>query len=249
MAELCNLLVIGAFDCLLPSPAAAEREYRLLEDVLVFGGVGGIDRQSGEDESDDAGDVLPGFRSGELVHAGEEEAEAGGREDEGWNELARRCSGCRCPHGDARDDQKQTEHVACRAGGRDEKDESRGCPDAAEKTHACGGDTVASEEAKHRSDELERHRECQYTERHLLTFGSGDPAELEPGHSERRAGEAEEPDREGACNRPKHDPGAPRELLYRCGFCVCGAHATTSACAAPVLMRVSNHFACVSASV
>ena len=77
----------------------------------------------------------------------------------------------------------------------------------------------------------------------------GDPAELEPGHDECCGREAEEPDRERTRDRAKHDARAPSELLLRGGLCGGAAHPTASACGAPVLMRVRNQLACVSASV
>ena len=43
MAEGCDLLCVGAVDCLLSFASAAEREHGLLEHVFVFGCVGGID--------------------------------------------------------------------------------------------------------------------------------------------------------------------------------------------------------------
>ena len=46
-----------------------------------------------------------------------------------------------------------------------------------------------------------------------------DPAELESGNDECCGCEAEEPDREGACDRAEHDARAPGELFLRGGLC------------------------------
>ena len=166
-----------------------------------------------------------------------------------WDELAgRRCGGWR-PHGDAGDDEEETECVARRAGRSGEENEAGGCPDAAEEAHGGGGDAVAGEEREDRGGELERNREREHTESDLVAFGGCDPAELESGDDECCGGEAEEPDRERACDRAEHDARAPGELFLRGGLCGGAAHPTASACGAPVLMRVRNHFACVSASV
>ena len=46
MAEGCDLLGVGAVECLLAFAAAAEREHGPLEHVFVLGCVGGIDGQA-----------------------------------------------------------------------------------------------------------------------------------------------------------------------------------------------------------
>ena len=91
----------------------------------------------------------------------------------------------------------------------------RCCPDAAEEAHAGGGDAVAGEEPEDRGGELERHGEREHTESDLFAFGRCDPAELESRHDERCGGEAEEPERERACDRAQDDARAPGELLPR----------------------------------
>ena len=57
------------------------------------------------------------------------------------------------------------------------------------------------------------------------------------------------PSASGPGERAQDDARARRELLRAAASAGRLAHPTTSACGAPVLMRVRNHFACVSASV
>ena len=131
---------------------------------------------------------------------------------------------------------------------RGERDETDRGPDAAEKAHSGGGHAVAGEEAEERGRELERHGEREDAERDLLALGRFDPAELEPRHDERRRGEPEEAERERARDRPQRDARARDQLLSRRLLRRSLGHPTTSACGAPVLIRVMNHFACGSVS-
>ena len=74
--EVRDLLCVAAVDCLPAFTVTAERQPLLLEYVFVFGRVGCVDRDRGEREADDPGDVLPRLGAGELVDARQNEPEA-----------------------------------------------------------------------------------------------------------------------------------------------------------------------------
>ena len=62
MRERRDLLRIGPLDGVAAVAAPPERQQRPLENVLVLGRVGGVDRQGRQEQPDEAGDVLPCLR-------------------------------------------------------------------------------------------------------------------------------------------------------------------------------------------
>ena len=185
----------------------------------------------------------------DLVDPGEREPEAGGGEDERRHELAGRSGGSGRPHRNSRDHEEEAERVARRSRPRRQEHESGRRPDAAEEAHAGRGDAVTGEESEDRGGELEGQREGEHAEGDLPALGRRDPAELQAGTTKVAAARPKKPSASGPASGREDDARCGRDLLAGGSRGRRGGHPTTSACGAPVLIRVRNHFACVSASV
>jgi hypothetical protein len=93
---------------------AAEGQDRAPERVLQLGCVGGVRRERGKNEADEACRVLPNLVARQLVHPAEEEPEACGGEDGRWHPLSGRCREGGGEHRDRSDQQEQAQCVARR---------------------------------------------------------------------------------------------------------------------------------------
>ena len=131
----------------------------------------GVDGERAEDESDDAGDGLPAVAGGQLVEAGGREAQRGGGENGGRDELAGRRGAGGDEHRDGGEQQEQAESVAGGAGLAGQRHEADRQPGAAQDPHAGPGHDVAGEEAQDGGDELERDDERDEDERDLRAVG------------------------------------------------------------------------------
>jgi hypothetical protein len=149
---------------------AAEGQDRAPERVLQLGCVGGVRRERGKNEADEACRVLPNLVARQLVHPAEEEPEACGGEDGRWHPLSGRCREGGGEHRDRSDQQEQAQCVARRPRIRGQSYEREREPNAREQPHSGRGCWVAGEKSEEGGDELERDREGDDDQCNLVSF-------------------------------------------------------------------------------